>query len=49
MASGNAAVYRRPGIAAVPVTGPSPSRLAVAWRAGDHRTALRDLLHTATG
>lgn len=49
MASGNAAIYRRPGIAAIPVTGLSPSRLAVAWRAGDHRTAIRDLLHTATG
>ncbi|MFD0684352.1 LysR family transcriptional regulator [Actinomadura fibrosa] len=46
MASGNAAIYRRPGIAAVPVTGLPPSRLALAWRAGDHRTAIRDLLCT---
>jgi DNA-binding transcriptional LysR family regulator len=49
MASGNAAIYRRPGIVTVPVTGLSPSRLALAWRTGDHRTAVRDLLHTATG
>ncbi|WP_067466269.1 LysR family transcriptional regulator [Actinomadura macra] len=46
MASGNAAIYRRPGIAALPVTGLAPSRLAVAWRADDHRTAIRDLLCT---
>lgn len=46
MASGNAAIYRRPGIVAVPVTGLSPSRLAVAWRADDHRSAIRDLLCT---
>ncbi|NKZ02165.1 LysR family transcriptional regulator [Actinomadura latina] len=47
MASGNAAIYRRPGITAIPVTGLSPCRLAVAWRAGDHRSVIRDLLHTA--
>ncbi|QXJ22504.1 LysR family transcriptional regulator [Actinomadura graeca] len=46
LASGNAAIYRRPGIATIPVTGLSPSRLAVAWRADDHRTAMRDLLCT---
>ncbi|WP_131737525.1 LysR family transcriptional regulator [Actinomadura roseirufa] len=44
MASGNAAIYRRPGITAIPVTGLSPSRLALAWRTGDHRSAIRDLL-----
>ncbi|TDD69969.1 LysR family transcriptional regulator [Actinomadura darangshiensis] len=44
MASGNAAIYRRPGIAAIPVTGLSPSKLALAWRSGDHRNVIRDLV-----
>ncbi|WP_372506839.1 hypothetical protein [Actinomadura madurae] len=47
MASGNVDIYRRPGVTAIPVTGLSPSRLALAWRAGDHRSVIRDLLHTA--
>ncbi|MFE6689230.1 LysR family transcriptional regulator [Streptomyces sp. NPDC057743] len=42
LAAGNAAIYRRPGVVARPVTGLSPSQLALAWRADDHRTALRD-------
>ncbi|WP_396445581.1 LysR family transcriptional regulator [Actinomadura sp.] len=47
MASGNAAIYRRPGITAIPVTGLSPCKLAVAWRADDHRSVIRDLRDTA--
>lgn len=47
MASGNVEIYHRPGITAIPVTGLSPGRLALAWRAGDHRNVIRDLLHTA--
>ncbi|MFE7318886.1 LysR family transcriptional regulator [Streptomyces sp. NPDC057555] len=42
LAAGNAAIYQRPGVIARPVSGLSPSRLALAWRADDHRTALRD-------
>ncbi|WP_274912572.1 LysR family transcriptional regulator [Streptomyces sp. WZ-12] len=42
LAAGNAAIYRRPGVVARPVVGLSPSQLALAWRADDHRTALRD-------
>ncbi|MFG1856027.1 LysR family transcriptional regulator [Actinomadura geliboluensis] len=47
LASGNAAIYRRPGIVAVPVAGLSPSKLALAWRADDHRNVIRDLLYAA--
>ncbi|MFK0295538.1 LysR family transcriptional regulator [Streptomyces sp. NPDC090442] len=42
LAAGNAAIYRRPGVVARPVVGLSPSQLALAWRADDHRTALRE-------
>ncbi|GAA1578617.1 LysR family transcriptional regulator [Actinomadura kijaniata] len=44
LASGNAAIYRRPGIGAVPVTGIAPCELALAWREGDHRVAVRDFV-----
>jgi len=44
LAEGNAAVYSRPGIACVPVTGLDPARLAVAWRRGDRRQAVRDFV-----
>lgn len=44
LAAGNAAIYRRPGVHAVPVTGLPPSELAVAWRRGDDRTVVRDFL-----
>ncbi|MFI6389472.1 LysR family transcriptional regulator [Nonomuraea sp. NPDC050547] len=44
LAAGNAEIYRRPGITAIPVTGLSPCELALAWRPGDHRTAIRDLI-----
>jgi DNA-binding transcriptional LysR family regulator len=37
LAEGNAAVYARPGIACIPVTGLEPARLAIAWRRGDRR------------
>ncbi|MEU1289224.1 LysR family transcriptional regulator [Kitasatospora sp. NPDC005856] len=44
MAAGNAAIYRRPGIRSVPVTGLALSLLAVAWRTDDHRTSVRDFV-----
>jgi DNA-binding transcriptional LysR family regulator len=44
LASGNAAIYRRPGTHAIPVTGLSPSELALAWRHDDHRSVIRDLV-----
>ncbi|RKS77051.1 LysR family transcriptional regulator [Actinomadura pelletieri DSM 43383] len=44
LAAGNAEIYRRPGIKAVPVTDLSPTELAVAWRADDHRGLIRDLI-----
>jgi DNA-binding transcriptional LysR family regulator len=37
LAEGNAAVYARPGIVCVPVTGLESARLAIAWRRGDRR------------
>lgn len=42
LAEGNAAVYARPGITCIPVTGLEPARFAVAWRQGDRRTCVRD-------
>ncbi|HEX2317072.1 MAG TPA: LysR family transcriptional regulator [Thermomonospora sp.] len=44
LSAGNAALYQRPGVRSIPVTGLSPSELAVVWRPGDHRPAVRDLL-----
>ncbi|GGV10412.1 hypothetical protein GCM10010182_33050 [Actinomadura cremea] len=44
LAAGNAAIYRRPGVRAVPVTGLPPSELAAAWRRGDDRTVVRDFV-----
>lgn len=44
LASGNAVIYRRPGILTIPVTDLSPSELALAWRPGDHRSVIRDLV-----
>lgn len=44
LSEGNARIYQRPGITTLPVTGLSPSELAVAWRANDHRIAVRDLV-----
>lgn len=44
LAAGNAELYRRPGIMSIPVTDLSPSELALAWRPGDHRGLIRDLV-----
>lgn len=44
LSSGNAGMYRRDDIVARPVTGLSPSELAVAWRADDHRRVVADLI-----
>ncbi|WP_037080975.1 LysR family transcriptional regulator [Pseudonocardia spinosispora] len=41
VSSGNAESYRRDDVAARPVSGLTPSELAVAWRAGDEREAVR--------
>jgi DNA-binding transcriptional LysR family regulator len=44
LAEGNAAIYRRPGIGAIPVTGLRPTELALAWTNGEHRAAVRDFI-----
>ncbi|MFI0351845.1 LysR family transcriptional regulator [Actinomadura sp. 9N407] len=44
LASGNAAIYKRTGIQAIPVSGLSPSELAIAWNPGDHRPAIRSFI-----
>jgi DNA-binding transcriptional LysR family regulator len=44
LASGNAAIYQRTGITALPVKGLTSCELALAWNPGDHRTVLRDLI-----
>ncbi|MEU5639929.1 LysR family transcriptional regulator [Streptomyces milbemycinicus] len=44
LAAGNAAIYQRPGVVTLPVSGLSPSRLALAWRPDDHRSAVRDFV-----
>ena len=49
ISSGNVTIYQRPGVRAVPVVDLSPSQLAVAWRAGDHRVAIRDFVEAVTG
>jgi DNA-binding transcriptional LysR family regulator len=46
LASGNAAIYQRPEVRAVPVTGLPPSELALAWRSDDHRSVIRDLVES---
>ena len=48
LASGNAAIYGRPGVSAIPVTNLSPSELALAWRPDDHRSVIRDLVEALT-
>ncbi|MEU4723385.1 LysR substrate-binding domain-containing protein [Nonomuraea dietziae] len=40
LSEGNAELYRRPGLVARPVSGLSPARLAIAWRAADPRPAV---------
>ena len=47
LSAGNAEIYRRPGVATVPVRGISPSRLALLWREDDHREAVRDFIRAA--
>jgi len=47
IAEGNVALYRRPGVVARPVTGISPCQLAIAWRSGDDRAAVADLVAAA--
>ena len=41
LAAGNAEIYRRDDVTCRPVTGLSPSQLAVVWRAGDDRKAVQ--------
>lgn len=47
LSAGNAEIYRRPGVATVPVRGISPSRLALLWLQDDHRGAVRDFIRAA--
>jgi DNA-binding transcriptional LysR family regulator len=47
LSAGNARIYQRPGVHAVPVTGLPPSELAVARRRNDRRHAVRDLVAAA--
>jgi DNA-binding transcriptional LysR family regulator len=47
LAEGNVSVYARPGIVCRPVIGVQPSQLAVAWRRGDHRAAVREFVRAA--
>ncbi|SNS11363.1 transcriptional regulator, LysR family [Geodermatophilus pulveris] len=44
IAAGNAEIYRRPEYVVRPVPGLAPAQLAVAWRAGDPRPAVHDLV-----
>jgi DNA-binding transcriptional LysR family regulator len=44
LAEGNAAIYARPGIVCLPVRNLEPARLAVAWRRGDRRPAVRNFV-----
>jgi DNA-binding transcriptional LysR family regulator len=48
IAEGNTTVYARPGIVYRPVIDLTPCELAVAWRRGDRRAAVRDLVRVAT-
>jgi len=41
LAAGNAEIYRRDDVVCRPVTGLSPSQLAVLWRTGDDRKAIQ--------
>jgi DNA-binding transcriptional LysR family regulator len=44
LAEGNAGIYSRDGIVCIPVSGLEPARLAIAWRLGDRRPAIRDFV-----
>jgi DNA-binding transcriptional LysR family regulator len=47
LAEGNVSVYARPGIVCRPVVGVQPSLLAIAWRRGDERAAVREFVGAA--
>jgi len=47
LAEGNAGLYARDGIVCVPVSGLEPARLAIAWRRGDRRPAVRDFIRAS--
>jgi DNA-binding transcriptional LysR family regulator len=47
IAEGNTTVYTRPGIVYRPVLDLEPAELAIAWRRGDRRAAVRDLVNMA--
>jgi DNA-binding transcriptional LysR family regulator len=47
IAEGNTTVYGRPGLVYRPVFDLEPCQLAVAWRRGDRRAAVRDLVNAA--
>jgi len=44
LSQGNAGIYQPPGVLFKPVTGLSPSQLAVAWRTRDKRAVVRDFV-----
>jgi DNA-binding transcriptional LysR family regulator len=48
IAEGNTTVYTRPGIVYRPVLDLAPCELAVAWRRGDRRAMVRELVSVAT-
>jgi DNA-binding transcriptional LysR family regulator len=47
LAEGNADIYSRKGIACIPVSGLEPAQLAIAWRRGDRRPAIRDFVQAS--
>jgi DNA-binding transcriptional LysR family regulator len=47
LAEGNADIYSRAGIVCIPVSGLEPARLAIAWRRGDRRPAVRDFVQAS--
>lgn len=42
LSEGNAELYARPGVVTRPVTDLTPAELAIAWRAGDRRSVIRE-------
>jgi DNA-binding transcriptional LysR family regulator len=48
IAEGNTTVYARPGIVYLPVLDLAPCELAVAWRRGERRAAVRGLVEAAS-
>jgi DNA-binding transcriptional LysR family regulator len=47
LAEGNVSVYARPGMVCRPVVGVQPCQLAIAWRRGDNRAAVREFVGAA--